>query len=287
MGDGSAEALRPLWQDIALLAVPLAVASLVGALGIILRRLPRWLGVSVACAAAIAFVGPLATAAGWAPTWLGEVVAALGGVTTVEAFVAAHLLCIVWAAPKRSLSSPFLSVLIAAVLFIVVIDNMAALRWRLRHANPRDALWTNRCDADGILAQHTGTTCAPASAAMLLHRYGMSVSEGAMAYRAGTSLFGTDEYELADGIQSVIGTRGGSAAATHETAEEVTAGELPCIVYIDTPFGCHAVLLDDVSDGQLEIADPLGGLRKRISSEEFARVFRGVVVRIGGISPRR
>ncbi len=162
MDDVAAEALRPLWRDIALLAVPLIVASFVGAIGIFLRRLPRGLRIAVACVASVAFVGPLATAAGWAPSWLGEAVATLGGVTTVEAFVAAHLLCIVWAAPKRSLSSPFLGVLIAAVLFVVVIDNMAALRWRLRHANPRDALWTNRCDADGILAQHTGTTCAPA-----------------------------------------------------------------------------------------------------------------------------
>ncbi|MBL9147708.1 MAG: hypothetical protein JNM94_03355, partial [Phycisphaerae bacterium] len=126
MDDRIAEALRPLWQDIALLAVPLVVASLVGALGIVLRRLPRWLRVGVVCAATVGFIGPLVTAAGWAPSWLGEIVAIFGGVTTVEAFVAAHLLCIVWAAPKRSLSSPFLAVIIAAVLFVVVIDNVAA-----------------------------------------------------------------------------------------------------------------------------------------------------------------
>jgi hypothetical protein len=59
MGDHAVEALRPLWQDIALFAVPVVVASFVGALGIVLRRLPRWLCVSVICAATIAFIAPL------------------------------------------------------------------------------------------------------------------------------------------------------------------------------------------------------------------------------------
>jgi hypothetical protein len=287
MGDHAVEALRPLWQDIALLAVPVVVASLVGALGIVLRRLPRWLCVSVICVATIAFIAPLLSVAGWAPSWLGEIVATLGGVTTIEAFVAAHLLCIVWVAPKRSLSAPFLAILIVAALFVVVIDNMAALRWRLAHANPDDAVWSNRCDDDGVLAQRTGATCAPASGAMLLYRYGISVSEGAIAYRAGTSAFGTDEYELADGIQSMLGGTAGRAEATHETAEEVIAGGAPCIVYIDTPLGCHAVLLEAVVNGQLDLVDPLGGVRETISSEEFATVFRGVVIRIGGLPRRR
>jgi ABC-type bacteriocin/lantibiotic exporter with double-glycine peptidase domain len=169
----------------------------------------------------------------------------------------------------------------------VVIDNMAALRWRLAHANPDDAVWSNRCDDDGVLAQRTGATCAPASGAMLLYRYGISVSEGAIAYRAGTSAFGTDEYELADGIQSMLGGTAGRAEATHETAEEVIAGGAPCIVYIDTPLGCHAVLLEAVVNGQLDLVDPLGGVRETISSEEFATVFRGVVIRIGGLPRRR
>ncbi len=122
---------------------------------------------------------------------------------------------------------------------------------------------------------------------MLLHRYGSSVSEGAMAYRAGTSLFGTDEYELADGMRSVLKAIGGTAAATHESVADVLVGELPCIVYIDTQFGCHAVVLDRVFEGACTIVDPLGGLRKTLSTTEFAEVFRGVVVRVQGVDLRR
>lgn len=284
---GPAEALRPLWQDLARLGLPLMAACAVGALGLGFRRLPRWGRVVMACAAALAFLVPLAGAVGWVPGAIhdrtGRIVAWLGGVTTVEAFVAAHLLCIVWSAPKRSLSSPFLATLLAAVAAVVVVDNVAALRWRLRHADPGDIVWSNRCSPEGILAQRTGTTCAPASAAMLLHRHGVEVSEGAMAYRAGTSAFGTDEYELADGITSVLsdaGGPGGRADATHESVDDVLAGEVPCIVYIDTPFGCHAVLLDRVAGERVAIVDPLGGIRKELGRGDFAAAFRGVVVRV-------
>lgn len=272
--------LRPLPIDLAITALPFAVALAVGWLGWHIRRGPRFAAWLAGCLCAFAIIVPIISTRGIMPNGVDRLIAAVGGVTTIEAVVSVFLICVVWKAPKRSLSSPFLATMLAIAAFVIGVDNAGTLRWRLRAADAKDQMWTNRCDDRGLMRQSTEMTCAPTAAAMLLHRFGVEESEGSMAYRAGTSSFGTDQFELADAIEAAAARHHAICEASRETFDELRARAEACVAFIETRFGRHAVMVDEYTDEIIGIADPLTGSRHRFTPAAFDAVFTGIVIRL-------
>jgi MFS family permease len=270
--------LRPLWLDFALLALPFLVAAALVALG---RTAWRWpipvrVGAGVACF--VVLVAPLALRSAAVPPSLalevGGAFALVGGVTLAESLLAMFLLGVAVGAPKRRMSGTFLGVLVGVIAIVIGVDRWGPFLWRWS----QPVAWANHVDGDGRIIQSTGMSCAPAAAAMLLARYDVDVSEGQMAYLAGTSRFGTDEHELAAAINVAAGSQGVRVAATRGTIDEWTGRPRPFIAYVELSFGTHAILVESITPKLVEFVDPLRGDRQWVDRATFESVWLGVAI---------
>ncbi len=239
--------------------------------GLTVRRWPRWAKVGAGLACAFLAVLPLAGLAGARGARVSEVASFLGGVTILEGLLAVFLVSVALGAPKRSIRASILVFVLVVAGGVVMAEGASPLLWRYGH----ETMWANRPDGLGRVRQSTGTTCAAASGAMLLDRYGIEASEGDVAYAAGTSFFGTDQFELAQGLGSLASAEGRAAFATYD---ECVALGRPFIAYIRTDFGRHAILVDEIDAQGVVAVDPQFGGVTNYTRSEFERVWSGIAV---------
>lgn len=134
--------------------------------------------------------------------------------------------------------------------------------------------------------QTASYTCGAAAASTLLAREGIFASEAEMAERCVTNpLTGTDEIGAVKGLSEALGARPRAVELLRRGADEIAREHLPAMVSIDNAFlSGHWVVLIDGDDEAWIVADPMharnsGGLR-RISRDEFADAYQGVLIRI-------
>src|SRR5262249_8652817 len=147
-------------------------------------------------------------------------------------------------------------------------------------------LWHRTADTKGALRQSSRWTCAPAAAVMLLRRHGIDASEGEIAYLANTSLFGTDARSLARALSFKLRPRRFHAVAEFPTYEECVRPGTPFVAHVrGETFGGHALFVEKAAQDQVEVIDPVDGIRKKINRAEFERAWDGTVVRVIGPGP--
>ena len=139
-----------------------------------------------------------------------------------------------------------------------------------------------RMDGDGICLQETDYTCGPASAVTALRKLGLPAEEGEIAILSCTSfLEGTPTDMLADALQKEYARDGliVDCRAFKNISELKQAGLTLAVVKYNLMVD-HWVTVLEVTDSQVVIGDPLGGL-ERISYEEFEKKWRfvGIVLK--------
>jgi predicted double-glycine peptidase len=113
---------------------------------------------------------------------------------------------------------------------------------------------------DGACLQTSNYSCAPASAAALLHLYGVPATELEMARLCLTRTFGisagTSESGLARGLRRKLEHRGEVRVARLSLAQV----PLPALVSIQVPPGIgHSVLMTELTPDTVRFVDPRAG----------------------------
>lgn len=220
------------------------------------------------------FVAVLAAVTHFQPVraWLGNTFDLAGGEGVVAGYA---LLMLVGAARARTRRAMF--VIAASLAFVVILPfAFSSLYWRLFGVE----VYYNFPDKDGCIQQTTGITCAPASASMLLQKYGIQVSEGVLAEKAGTNLVGgTSEFALAGVLSSVVSKKGYRADAGYMNYQQARDLGSPFIAYVRLPnIGGHAVLVTSMKSDSVSIIDPLTASPEKISAEEFRDEWTGTAI---------
>lgn len=264
-----------LFSDVFDVLAPLIVGAALFFIGRSLQRLPRAVRIGLlASAIAIVAVGAAALG-GMLPTAVGPALSWIGGATVLLALAALLLLGVAWSAPGRSFSSGFLAALAMLAGCLIAIEMGGRLCWR--YGDPES--WQRVADADGRLRQSSGLTCSPTAAVMLLHRHGITASEGQMAYLARTSLFGSDAHAMARALTNLVESRGWQAQVVMGDYETCLRGGGPFIAHVNVSGG-HALLVESVGPEQVEVVDPLDGKPHSIPRAEFERIWDGTMIRI-------
>jgi hypothetical protein len=211
----------------------------------------------------------------------GAVVSRAGGESTLVGWFLLLLLGVAWKSGRQFARRPLLVIAAALAFVVMLIPASAPLAWRYAG----QTLQANYPDTGGMIQQKTGMTCAPASAAMLLHRYEVRVSEGHLAEGAGTNpLSGTDEFALARAMER-IATRNLHATAgrlNYETARRLAR---PFVAYVRRPgIGGHAILVIETNQTGVITADPLFGTTEQIARTVFEEEWSGVAIWLTPVS---
>lgn len=263
--------LRPLLVDCLWALVPCIAVLAVCAAGTRAWRWPRSGKVTAGAICGLVGILPFAGLIGARGASISSVASRFGGVTILMGLLALFLVSVALAAPKRSIRPSILALVLAVAAGVVVLEGASPLIWRSGFGT----MWSNLPDQRGAMQQSNGMTCAAASGAMLLARYGVERSEGELAYVVGTSLFGTDQYELARGLGRLGAGEGRTAFLTFNDA--VALGR-PFIAYIWTDIGRHAVLVELIGDAGVLAIDPRFGGEKEYSRGEFEAVWTGIAI---------
>lgn len=204
--------------------------------------------------------------------YLGPFTERLGG----EAAMGGYALLMLIGVARTKVRSGMMSMGTGIAFAIILLFAWSPLYW---HVFGR-ALFTNRPDAQGCLQQNTGVTCAPASAAMLVNKYGIIASEGLIAERAGTNIIiGTNEYSLVRALDSLATGRGLKASAGHLSLEQARALDRPFVAYIVLPtIGGHAILVTDLGSDRITLIDPLTGALEQRTTQEFEEEWTGTAI---------
>jgi hypothetical protein len=268
--------LRPLVLDVLALALPVGLGALAFVVGRSLHRLPKPVRIGSLLLAGAVIVGGAASLADVLPDRVDQTMTVVGGATVALCWAALLPIGVVWSAPKRSLSTGFLSCIVAVAGCLIVIEGGGRLWWRF--AAPE--LGRNVPDAHGYLRQSSGLTCAPAAAAMLLHCHGIRASEGEMAYLAGTSLFGSDAWQTAAALDQKARPAGRRAVIHHARYDESVGTGEPFVAHVQGQSTGHAVLVKAISPQGVEVVDPVDGFPKRLPRAEFEAIWDGTVVAV-------
>jgi len=134
---------------------------------------------------------------------------------------------------------------------------------------------------DGICYQSTDYTCAPAAAVTALGRLGLSGEEGELAVLAHTSpVAGTLPACLQSALESRYGRDGLRCHYRYfNSLDELRNAGITLAVIRDAFLSDHCVVVLDVSDDLVTIADPAAG-KLTISHERFEQIWRhtGIVL---------
>jgi hypothetical protein len=266
---------RPLAVDVAAAVAPILAGLLALYVGRSLTRWPGW-GQLLAVLGSVAVLAlGIAEVAGILPPTLSRGLIAFGGGTIVCCVVAAFLLGAAIGSPRVSFSSNFLFSIFGIASVLLLIEGSGRLYWRFG----APGTWVRFADADGKLRQTTGMTCEPTAAVMLLHAAGVKASEGEMAYRSGTSLFGTDAHSVAAAISNKVRPLGLRAENAVTTYEAMLHQGRPAIVHIHPPGGGgHAVFVEVFTPDGVILIDPADGKRYALPREDFVRIWDGTAV---------
>ena len=266
---------RPLAVDVLSALAPILAGLLALYAG---RSLPRWPGwaklLGVLGSFALLAVG-VTSVAGALPGPTGAILARLGGGTVACCIVAAFLLGAAIGSPRVSFSSHFLFSMFGIACLLLLIEGSGHLYWRFG----APATWVRFADADGKLRQTTGMTCEPTAAVMLLHAAGVKASEGEMAYRSGTSLFGTDAHSVAGAISDKVRSIGLRAETGVTTYDDALARGKPAVVHIYPPGGGgHAIFVEAFTPDGVVLIDPADGKRYAAPRDVFTQMWDGTAV---------
>lgn len=136
-------------------------------------------------------------------------------------------------------------------------------------------------DHNGICMQSTDYTCGPAAAVTALRKLGLPAEEGKIAILSCTSFQeGTPTDMLADALQNEYGRDGLVVKCrVFKTISELKQVGLTLAVIKYGLLVDHWVTVLDVTDSEVVIGDPLGGIG-RLSYEEFSKEWRfiGIVL---------
>ena len=134
-----------------------------------------------------------------------------------------------------------------------------------------------KIDPDGVCRQSTEYTCGPAAAVSGLRILGFKAEEGELAILAGTSTAtGTPPDVLARTLSLRYGSQGlrSEFRRFHEVRD--LRGAEPVLVLVKfAPLLDHWVCVEDVTGGEVVLADPLSGL-VRCSLADFGDRWRHV-----------
>jgi hypothetical protein len=229
--------LRPLAVDVLELLVPLSIGGLLFLVGRKAHGWPRWArGALIALAVGVVAI--------WASTLadvftfeIRALFSWLGGGKVALSWSALLLLGFAWGSPRRSFTPPFLLFLAGVAGLLIAIEASASLWWRWADTHS----WSQTVNDRGGLRQSSGKTCGPASAAMFLHHYGISSSEGELAYLSRTSWFGTDCYDLSRALQSKVKSAGWTVHVGKPGYDALADAKTPFIAQVRRPgLGYHA-----------------------------------------------
>ncbi|MDR3460577.1 MAG: cysteine peptidase family C39 domain-containing protein [Verrucomicrobiae bacterium] len=179
--------------------------------------------------------------------------------------------------PKRR-ARVMVSALMAAMVFYLAI-------WPfLAPAVDRQQLTRLRTsmDANGICLQTTDYTCGPASAVTALRKLGLPAEEGQIAILSCTSFQeGTPPDLLADALQKEYGKNGLTVKCrAFKNIPELKQAGLTLAVIKYGFMVDHWVTVLEVTDAEVVVGDPLGGLG-RMSYDDFLKRWRfiGIVMK--------
>jgi hypothetical protein len=209
---------------------------------------------------------------------IDETISLVGGAALLLSWAALLLLGVAWDLLARRCRVVFLSLLACVPAGIILNDAGACLWWRFGAPE----LWDQTADAQGCLRQSNGWTCYPASAVMLLDHHGIKASEGEMAYRANTTFFGTEDYAMARALNAKVRSRGWHAVVESTDYDTCVRRNVAFIGHMVPPEvgEVHAVFVRKVGLKFVEMIDPLDGVARKYSREEFEDIWVGTLVRL-------
>jgi predicted double-glycine peptidase len=164
----------------------------------------------------------------------------------------------------------------AMVFFIAIWPFLAPAfdRFQLAHLQ-------TKVDDNGVCEQTTDYTCGPAAAVTALRKLGLPAEEGKIAILSCTSnQEGTPTDLLADALQKEYGKDGLTAKCrVFKNISELKQAGLTLAVIKYGFMVDHWVTVLEVTDSEVVIGDPLGGLR-RLSYDSFLKQWRfiGIVL---------
>lgn len=130
----------------------------------------------------------------------------------------------------------------------------------------------------GHVRQSTGHTCLPACAAAALRLRGLQLSEGELAARCRTSLFGTSSVRARAALEAAALARGQPLRCELRLGlqpAQLQQLEGPAILSVRLGAIGHAILLRGVDEhGNLLIGDPLDDRPAALSLQAFAQRYR-------------
>ena len=137
-------------------------------------------------------------------------------------------------------------------------------------------------NADGVCIQTTDFTCGPASAVTALRKLGLSGEEGKIGILSETSsVIGTPPDMLAEALQNEYGKDG--LIAEYRPFKDISELKQAGLTLAVTKYAFlvdHYVTVLEVTDSEVVVGDPLGGLG-RMSYADFRKEWRfvGVVLK--------
>jgi hypothetical protein len=266
----------PVWQEWLIVGTLMAAGAVCLRVGMAAGRGPARVrnvaaaaGAGVAVGSAAAHYAPLRDVAG---PWL----LLPGGEGSLACLGTLLLLGIAGSDPRRQ-SSRLIPTAATAVVFLLLLTlGGSSLGWHYFGQRLR----ANVPDASGALQQTTGITCAPAAAAILLHRAGIRVSEGELAELANTTpLQGTAPHALARAVDRVARCRGLRGRIRRVDYSSAVRLGRPFVAFVRRPgVGGHAVCVLSANPNRVATIDPLSGTQETISREQFAAEWDPVIV---------
>ncbi len=156
--------------------------------------------------------------------------------------------------------------MVGMVALILLLNSGGRLWWRF----VSQATWDNAPDKSGCLTQSTGWTCSPAVATMLLHHYGVTTSEGEMAYLANTSYLGTDVPAIPQAITTKVRPNRLVAHISNADSDGCLDQQGPFLACVTIPgIGNHAVFVLRITPDIIALIDPRLGLRQKLLRTEI------------------
>jgi hypothetical protein len=159
-------------------------------------------------------------------------------------------------------------VVLASTLLIAAIQIM---QWN--YTRPVAPHLKDSVTPSGLVIQTSDTSCAAASAASILRRFGMEMSEREMAELFRTTLFGTSAAHVIYGMQR-IGIRSRKVEIEGSNPEHL---KFPAMIFIGCPSAgteSHAVAYMGFHEGKAEIWDPVRG-KRFLDKNQLGRIWHG------------
>ena len=227
--------------------------------------------VAVRCSQSVAFTPMLAwVAAGRAKFVILAIAAALGVVTPMSRL------------PRKSEKLLTCLLLTVVVVWFSVLPFLspALVKGRLAHLK-------TTVDADGICFQTTDYTCGPAAAVTALRILGLPADEGEIAILSRTSpVAGTLPWSLCKALNSRYGSYGLKCHYRRfDSIAQLKDAAVTLVVLKDTFLSDHCVVVLEVSEQLVTIADPVSGI-KLIPHKQFEKIWRFTGIVLGRQAPQ-